>query len=92
MWAYQPSMLHAKIMTVDGVVANVGSSNFDARSLLLDDEVNLVMFDPQVTADLDSHFDDDLDRSEPIETGKWADRGPLQRAKEAAIGLVDEHM
>ena len=92
LWAYQPSMLHAKVMTVDGVVANVGSSNFDARSLLLDDEVNLVVFDPEVAAELDAHFDDDLARSERIEAGQWSDRGPLQRAKEAATSLVDEHM
>jgi cardiolipin synthase len=92
LWAYQPSMLHAKVMTVDGVVANVGSSNFDARSLLRDDEVNLVIFDPRVTAELDAHFDDDLDRSEPIEVGQWADRGPLQRAKEAVTSLADEHL
>ncbi|MDP9070445.1 MAG: phospholipase D-like domain-containing protein [Actinomycetota bacterium] len=92
LWAYQPSMLHAKVMTVDGVVANVGSSNFDARSLLLDDEVNLVIFDPQVTSELDAHFDHDLDRSEPIEVGQWAHRGPFQRAKEAATSLVDEHL
>ena len=28
----QPTMLHAKVMTVDGVVANIGSANFNARS------------------------------------------------------------
>ena len=70
----------------------MGSSNFNARSLERDDEVNLVMFDPQVTAELDANFDDDPDRSEPIERSQWADRGPLQRAKEAATSLVDEHM
>ena len=28
----QPSMLHAKVMTVDGVVANIGSANLNSRS------------------------------------------------------------
>ena len=41
-WQFQPSMLHAKIMTVDGLVANVGSANFNARSTELDEEINLV--------------------------------------------------
>ena len=31
-WQFQPAMLHAKIMTVDGVVANIGSANLNARS------------------------------------------------------------
>ena len=92
LWAYQPSMLHAKIMTVDGVLANVGSANFNARSLLRDDEVNMVVLDRDVTAELDAQFDDDVANSEPIEPGQWADRGPVQRAKEAVTGLVDEHL
>ena len=44
-WQFQPSMLHAKIMTVDGVVANIGSANFNARSTELDEEINLVTLD-----------------------------------------------
>ena len=31
-WTFQPSMLHTKIMTVDGIVSNVGSANLNARS------------------------------------------------------------
>ena len=45
-WNYQTSMLHAKIMTVDGVVANVGSANVNSRSTELDEEVNLVDLRP----------------------------------------------
>jgi cardiolipin synthase len=91
-FTYQPTMLHAKIMTVDGVVANVGSANFDARSLTLDDEVNLVVFDPETTAALDADFDDDLRSSEAIEPGAWEDRSILQRVKEAATNVYDRHV
>ena len=31
-WNYQPTMLHAKLMTVDGIVANIGSANLNRRS------------------------------------------------------------
>ncbi len=92
LWAYQPTMLHAKVMTVDGVVANVGSANFDARSLLLDDEVNMMLFDPRVTAELDAHFDHDVSRSDRVDPGEWSKRGPVQRAKEAVTTLLDDHM
>jgi len=30
-WTFQPSMLHTKIMTVDGIISNVGSANLNAR-------------------------------------------------------------
>ncbi|MGH9225517.1 MAG: phospholipase D-like domain-containing protein [Acidimicrobiales bacterium] len=91
LWSYQPTMLHAKVMTVDGVVANVGSANFDSRSLTLDDEVNLVVLDPDVVAERDRHFDEDVARSKPIRLGPWDDRPLVQRAKEKVISLVDEH-
>ena len=65
-WHFQPSMLHAKIMTVDGIIANIGSANLNARSTELDEEINLVAFDPELVRVLDRQFDDDLERSEAI--------------------------
>ena len=41
-WCYQPSMLHAKVMTVDEAVAVVGSANFNQRSTSLDEFVHHV--------------------------------------------------
>jgi cardiolipin synthase len=92
LWSYQVSMLHAKVMTVDGLVASVGSANFTSRSLLLDDEVNLVVLDPAVVAALDDDFDADVARSEAVDPGEWPDRGLAQRAKEAVAGLGGRHM
>jgi len=92
LWAYQPTMLHAKIMTVDGLVASVGSANFNSRSLDFDDEVNLVVLDPSVVAELDRHFEEDVSRSEAIESEGWAHRNLVQRVKEAASDLIDERM
>ena len=40
---YQPAMIHAKLMTVDGQWSVVGSTNFDHRSFALNDEVNLAV-------------------------------------------------
>ena len=78
-WHYQPTMLHAKIMTVDGLVANVGSANFNARSTELDEEINLVALDPDLVRTLDRQFDLDLERSEEIQQGRWEDRSVGRR-------------
>jgi cardiolipin synthase len=91
-WAYQPTMLHAKAMTVDGLVANVGSANFDSRSLVLDEEVNLVVLDRDVVAELDADFDEDVRRSKTIEPGDWQDRTVFQKAKEAVASAVEDHL
>jgi cardiolipin synthase len=92
LWSYQVSMLHAKVMTVDGLVASVGSANFTGRSLLLDDEVNLVMFDPQVVGALDADFEADLAHATAVDPAGWTERGLAQRALEAVAGLGGRHM
>jgi cardiolipin synthase A/B len=73
-WHFQPTMLHAKVMTVDRLVANVGSANFNARSTELDEEISLVALDSELVRLLDRQFDEDLERSEEIVPGRWEDR------------------
>jgi cardiolipin synthase len=91
-WNYQRSMLHAKVVTVDGCVATVGSGNLDQRSMRLNDECNLILFDRSLTAELDEHFADDLTVSEQLVPDRWDDRGPVQRAKEAATDVFDHKL
>ena len=92
LWSYQVSMLHAKVITVDGTVASVGSANFTSRSLLLDDEVNVVVFDPAIVGILDRDFEADLAASEPVDPQSWPDRSLAQRALEVVAGLGGRHM
>ena len=82
-WNFQPSMLHAKVMTVDGILAMVGSANINARSTELDEEINLVVLDPAVVATLDEQFDGDLERSEAVTPDDWEDRSLAQRVMES---------
>ena len=91
-WAYQPTMLHAKVMTVDGLVANIGSANFNSRSLRKDEEVNLIVFDPAVVEVLDAHFEDDRAQAKPLDPSQWERRGVGQRVKEAATSVVQREM
>ncbi|MEV7469525.1 phospholipase D-like domain-containing protein [Streptomyces kronopolitis] len=82
---YRPTMLHAKIITVDRVAALIGSTNFNRRSLDHDEEVMLAVLDEQFTATLDQHFEEDLAVSEAIDGGRWKGRSLVQRAREAAV-------
>ena len=89
-WNFQPSMLHAKIMTVDRRISSIGSANMNHRSILQDEEVNLVVFDEGFAAQLDEDFDADLARSVEITLERWAERGAAQKAKEAVIDKVKD--
>ena len=83
LWNFQPSMLHAKVMTVDALACNIGSANLDSRSTALDEEINVVVLDTDLAQTLDGHFDEDLDRSIKIERGRWEERSLPQKAFEA---------
>ena len=91
-WRFQPSMMHAKILTVDGAVACVGSGNMDQRSMRLNDEANLVVFDPPTVEVLDRHFAEDLAASEQVDPATWRRRGPVQRTEEAIVDLFDQKL
>ncbi|MEU7426400.1 phospholipase D-like domain-containing protein [Streptomyces sp. NPDC040750] len=82
---YQPTMMHAKIITVDSVAALIGSTNFNRRSMDHDEEVMLAVLDEAFTASLDRDYEADLKHSVDIDLARWRRRAVLQRAKEAAV-------
>jgi cardiolipin synthase len=88
LYEYQPTMLHAKTMVVDGAWASVGSVNFDNRSFQLNDEATLCVVSDDFAGRLTRQFERDLEVSERIEPGRWSDRGPLQRMSEAALKVA----
>ena len=59
-YEYQPTMMHAKAMVVDGVWSMFGSANFDNRSLELNDEMNVAVSDRGLAARLLQDFEQDL--------------------------------
>jgi cardiolipin synthase len=82
---YQPTMLHTKIVTVDGVCALIGSTNFNRRSMEHDEEVVLAVLDEDFTAALDADFDADRKLSEPIDPARWRRRPLPERLTEAVV-------
>ena len=73
-YEYQPTMMHAKSMVVDGLWSSVGSLNFDNRSLSFNDESLLVALDPAVGAQMDSIFADDLKWSKEMKLDEFRKR------------------
>jgi cardiolipin synthase len=73
-YEYLPSMMHAKTMVVDGMWSDVGSMNFDNRSLSFNDESLLVALDRNVGAQMDSIFLDDIKYSKEIKLEEFRKR------------------
>jgi cardiolipin synthase len=85
---YQPTMLHAKTLCIDGAWSSVGSVNFDNRSFQLHDEATLCVQSERFAAQLTERFEADLDVSEAIRPGTWRDRPLLHRGAERVLGLA----
>jgi cardiolipin synthase len=87
-YEYQPTMLHAKTLCIDGVWASVGSVNFDNRSFQLHDEATLCVQSARFATDLTEQFERDLEASEAIHAQRWNGRPLHQRAAERLLMLA----
>jgi cardiolipin synthase A/B len=84
-YEYQPALLHAKTLVIDGAWSSVGSTNLDNRSFALNDELNLAVYDAGVASRLAEVFEADLRRSKRVEYAEWADRGLKTRLQELVV-------
>ena len=74
-YEYQKTLLHQKVIIIDGTWSCVGSTNFDDRSLQLNDEVSVGVIDPSLAAQLRAAFFDDLRHARERKFEEWKDRG-----------------
>jgi len=70
-YEYQPALMHTKAMVVDGVWATVGSANLDYRSLAINEELNLVVYDAAFAQQLEKSFQEDLQYSKKLTYEAW---------------------
>jgi cardiolipin synthase len=81
-YEYQPVMMHAKVISVDGVWCAVGSMNADNRSMSLNEETVLMMYDRGAAATVDEQFMADLGYAKEIELAAFRKRSRFDRVKE----------
>lgn len=82
---YQPRVLHAKTLVVDGAWGYVGTANFDYRSFFINDEINAVFGDIAVVDALAAQFENDLRLSSEIHIRPWS-RRPWSALAAEAVG------
>ena len=69
-------------MVVDGVWSITGSSNFDYRSVLFNDEVDAVVLGKETGEQLAALFQSDLRDAKPIDLETWNKRSTLTKLRE----------
>ncbi|WP_372177644.1 phosphatidylserine/phosphatidylglycerophosphate/cardiolipin synthase family protein [Xanthomonas axonopodis pv. phyllanthi] len=82
---YQPTMLHTKLLIIDGLLVSVGSTNFDIRSFRLNDEASLNVYDRTLAARMTEVFERDLQRAEQYSLERWRARPLRHRLGEKLV-------
>ncbi|WP_372638100.1 phospholipase D-like domain-containing protein, partial [Fodinibius sp.] len=69
-------------IVVDDYVSCIGSANFNHRSMLKDDEVNMTALSAELAELLVNHFEEDLTYCDEIKKDQWEQRSLMQRGLE----------
>src|SRR5436190_8131662 len=76
---YQPTMIHEKAMVVDGLFSMFGSSNFDARSSEINEELDVVVQDENFSRQMENIFEKDLQQSREYTLQEFKNRSWWER-------------
>jgi cardiolipin synthase len=87
-YLYNKGMLHAKLMIIDGEIAEVGAANYDMRSFRLDYEVCEVLYSADVARELTEQFERDLTDSVPLRIEDLRQRSLSQRILDQGARLL----
>ena len=82
---YQPTMLHVKLLVVDGEMVSVGSTNFDIRSFQLNDEASLNLYDRAFAEAMTASFEQDMRQTTPYTYDMWRKRPWKERMIEKIV-------
>lgn len=88
LFLFRPGLLHAKILTVDGRMAMMGSANLDRRSFELNYEVNMALFDPGFVAELDERQQSYVERAREISLQEVRGWSWLRRLRNNLLALA----
>jgi cardiolipin synthase len=87
---YHRTLLHQKVMTVDGVWSAIGSSNFDDRSLETNDELTLGFYDAGLARRMEEIFESDRPYCVELTAAEWRKRGAGHRLLDSTCYLFSE--
>lgn len=81
-YAFQQGFFHAKIIIVDDHICDIGTANFDMRSLYSNHEINCLLYDKHFIQEVKSKFEEDLGRSSLLSFEDVSPLSIIDRGKE----------
>lgn len=92
LYDYEKTLIHQKVLIVDGQWASIGSTNFDDRSFEINDEVSLVVHDERIARELEETFERDLQHAKAVDLDQWKKRPAFHKFKDLFFFLFNEQM
>jgi cardiolipin synthase len=90
-YEYLPTMMHNKVMVVDGIWTSIGSINFVNRSMRKNGEASVSIYDRRFAEQVEGMVENDLTRCERFTKEKWKKRGLIARFGELFFWLFSEN-
>jgi cardiolipin synthase len=87
---YNRTMLHQKTMVVDGVWSIVGTTNFDNRSFVHNEESDVCAYDRALASRLHDAFVGDVTGCRPLRYADWRKRSLWTRVQGIVASLLQE--
>ncbi|WP_299107721.1 cardiolipin synthase [uncultured Winogradskyella sp.] len=81
-YLYPDGFLHGKVIISDDELATIGTANLDIRSFEENYEVNVLIYDSNITTELKQDFLKDCKKSEPLDYEQYLKRPKTERLKE----------
>lgn len=89
---YQRTLLHQKVMTIDGIWSAIGSTNFDDRSFELNDEVTLGVESAGFAKKLEEIFEHDLQHCREVTIETHRKRTVMHRLTDFSAFILNEQL
>lgn len=90
---YQPAPFnHSKLLLIDGFYSHVGSANLDARSLRLNFELTMEIFDLRIASELEQYYAEIRAKSRECTAKEINSRSLPVKIRDAAFWLFSPYM
>jgi cardiolipin synthase A/B len=92
LYEFEPTLLHQKIVVVDELWSHIGSTNFDSRSLALNEEIGVGILDSGIALELKRAFQEDLRRSQELKLEQWRRRPVYDRLFDSFAYMLHDQL
>ncbi|KON67237.1 cardiolipin synthetase [Peribacillus butanolivorans] len=85
---FQRGFYHSKVILIDDIICDVGTANFDKRSLFLNSEINCLIFDRAFIEDVKKELAVDIAESKPLSRDSLSSINVVRTAKESLASIL----